>query len=335
MAKINKFKYYQAHESNYTKGRGGKTIKYFTVHHTAGNESTLRYLWGNPNRNASSHFYAGDNHSEQYVDTDDTAWTNSNWTSNQESITCETRGDWRNGYKDTSTLVQLCEIMYECLKLYPNLNINYHMDVSRSGTLCPADLKHKGYALEQWNKAKNRIRVEKEALKQNELKTDIKDKKVILIRDANLWDMNFTTWSGARAIKALPKGTVIDVAGIYNHKLGGKYYLSNYSWNKGLNNGINIKDCADYVAPKPAPEPKPTPKPAPEPTPEPVKDESAGTLPPISVDPNGEKINEILQIVRWIKNFLAGDVDNKLGKIINYLRILPAWLGKFAKNIRK
>lgn len=333
MTKIKKYPFYPAHESNYTKGRKGYTIKYFTVHHTAGFESSLRWLWGNPNRNASSHFFAGDNHSEQYVSLNDGAWTNGNFKSNMESITVETRGDWRNGYNDGTTRAQLRDIMYETLKIYPNLQLRYHMDVSDRSTLCPADLKHKGYAKAEWDAAQNRLKVEREAAKPKNptsLRVDIPDKKVILVRDANLWDMSFKTWSGARAIKALPKGTVIDVAGQYNHELGGKYYLSNYSWNAGKNWGINVKDCQDYTPPKPAPKP-----PKDEPVTPPHKDSGAGTLPPIPVDPKGDDIGEILQTVRWIKNFLAGDLDNKLSKILNYLKILPAWLGSFAKKVRR
>lgn len=318
--RVKQFPFYPADASNYTRGRGGRSIKYFTVHHTAGFEATLRYLWGNPARNGSSHFFAGDNSSEQYVDTVDTAWTNGNWQSNQESITCETRGDWRNGYRDGTTLNQLAEVMYRCLKAYPNLKLTYHQDVSDQSTACPADLKHKGYALECWNKAKNRIKVEQQNAQPKPtptpspkptLRVDIPDKKVILIRDTNLWDMSFKSFATARAVKALPKGTVIDVAGVYDHPLSKTdYYLSNYSWNAGQNYGISKADCQDYVAPKPAPvtTPKPdiTPPPKNPVTTPPIEEKpSAGTLPPIPVDPNGEKINEILVIVRWIKNLLA------------------------------
>jgi len=306
MTKIKKFKFYPAHTSNFTKGRGGRTIKYFTVHHTAGFESTLRHLWNNPDRNASSHFFAGDNHSEQYVDTDDTAWTNGVYRANQESITVETRGDWRNGYYDGTTLKQLAEIMYESLKLCPKLILKYHMDFK--STLCPADLKHKKYALQQWDIAKNRIKVENTASKPStpvNLRIDIPDKKVILIRDTNLWDMSFKSFATARAIKALPKGTVIDVAGVYDHPLSkSDYYLSNYSWNSGQNNGINQVDCKDYVPPKPEPQPTPDPIDVVKPKPE-VPDEGSGTLPPLPVDPDGNEITEILKIVRWIRDLLS------------------------------
>ena len=103
--------FYSAHYSNYTVGREGRAIKYFTVHHMAALNDTLRYLWGNPDRNGSSHFGVFNGYYEQYVDTDNTAWTNGNWLSNTESITCETRGDWRNGFYDRATLNTLTEVM--------------------------------------------------------------------------------------------------------------------------------------------------------------------------------------------------------------------------------
>jgi len=306
--------FYEAHSSNFTKGREGNTPQKFVVHHTAAFESTLRLLWQNPARNGSSHLFIGQGYYEQYVSLLDTAWTNGNWQSNLRSITAEVRGDWR-GYRDQATLDSLTEAMYQSLKLFPDLTLSYHMDESTKTTLCPADLKHKGYALECWNKAKNRIAVEaKAATSPATLRIDIPDKKVKIIRDTNLWDMSFTSFAGARAIKALPAGTIIDVAGIYDHPLSkSDYYLSNYSWNAGKNWGINQADCEDYIEPKPtppptsvfAPIPAPNTLPAPKPPlPEPPT-EGAGTLPPIPVDLNGDKLNEILVIVRWIKNLLA------------------------------
>ena len=305
--------FYQAASSNYTPGRSGRAIKYFTVHHSAGFEDTLRYLWANPARNGSSHFFVSGSVREQYVDLNDTAWTNGNWISNCESITCETRGDWRNGYYDQATLNNLTEVMYQALKIYPNLQLTFHQDVSDVFTLCPADLKHLGYGLNCWNNAKNRIAVENQAAETPvvNLRTDIPDKKVILVRDANLWDMSFTTWAGAKAVKALPKGTVIDVAGVYNHALGGQYYLSNYSWNAGINNGINVKDCEDYTPPVVVPTPEPTPIPVPTP---PTPPSGSGTLPPVPVDPKGDplekRVSALEALVQKIVDFLAGLFTN-------------------------
>jgi len=308
--------FYPAAASNYTKGREGRSVKFFTVHHSAGWEQTLRHLWADPNRNGSSHLYVSGTVREQYVDLNDTAWTNNNWISNTESITCETRGDWRNGYYDQATLNNLTEMMYQCLKIFPGLQLQYHQDVSRSSTLCPADLKHKGYAAQCWQNAKNRIAVESQAAQPSHpanLRTDIPDKQVILIRDTNIWDMSFTSFANAKAVGSLKAGTVIDVAGVYDHPLSkSDYYLSKYSWDRGLNNGINQADCKDYTPPAPKPEPSvpnpaPTPPVVPTPTPKPPE-EGAGTAPPLPVDPNGDPINQRLTaleaVVKAITDFL-------------------------------
>jgi hypothetical protein len=272
-------------------------------------------MWADPARNGSSHFYVSGTVREQYVDTNDTAWCNGNWLSNTQSLSCETRGDWR-GYYDQATLNNLTEVMYQALKAYPSLQLTYHKDVSDKITLCPCDLKDKGYAAQCWQNAKNRIAVENTATQAPSvsLRTDIADKKVILIRDSNLWDMSFTTWAGAKAVKALPKGTVIDVAGIYNHQLGGKYYLSNYSWNSGVNNGINVKDCEDYVAPVVPPTPTPEPPANTPPTTTPPTNENSGTIPPVPVDPAGnpleERVKTLEALVQKIIDFLTSMFKN-------------------------
>jgi hypothetical protein len=142
--------YYPANTANYTKGRQGNAVDRITVHHTAGFESTLRHLYANPLRAGSAHFFVHPSYIEQYVDTADTAWTNGNFSSNLRAITIEVRGDWR-GYYDQKTLDNLRKLFRELRLAHPNARITYHMDESTKATLCPADLKHKGYALKEWN----------------------------------------------------------------------------------------------------------------------------------------------------------------------------------------
>lgn len=142
--------FFPAHPANYTKGRQGNTVDRITVHHTAGMESTLKGLYENPKRQGSAHFFVHPQKIEQYVDTADTAWTNGNFSSNLRAITIEVRGDWR-GYRDQATLDNLRRLFAVLRKVYPNARLTYHMDESTKGTLCPADLKHKGYALQEWN----------------------------------------------------------------------------------------------------------------------------------------------------------------------------------------
>lgn len=255
--------FYQAHSNNFTRGRE-RAVRYITIHHSAGWENTLRYLWANPARGGSSHFWVGNNAGqiEQYVDTDDTAWCNGNWISNCESISCETRGDWR-GYYDQGTINNLEELMFRCLQVYPNLQLTFHQDVSDKFTLCPADLKNAGYAAQAWNRAKARLAPAPTPTPAPSKITyeKITPKRVELLKVASLWDFNFTSWATAKAVKTFGQGELIDVVAIATNQLGGKYYMTAYSYNDGnirATNGVNVVDVKDYVAPTPIPVP-PTP----------------------------------------------------------------------------
>ncbi|MFA5937331.1 MAG: N-acetylmuramoyl-L-alanine amidase, partial [Candidatus Paceibacterota bacterium] len=245
--------FYQANANNYARGRV-RPIRKLTIHHSAGWEATLRYLWADPNRNASSTFWVGNllNQIEQYVDTDDTPYTNGNYDSNSESLTVETRGDWR-GYYDRGTLDNLFKLMTMLLPHYPNLILEFHMDVSRSVTLCPADLKHKGYARAEWDRAVaqfNQPAPTPTPPVSHITYEAIAPKRVKLTRAANLWNFNFTNWANAQAVKPYNAGDVIDVVAVATNQVGGKYYMTAYSYNNGAvraTNGFNVVDCEDYA----------------------------------------------------------------------------------------
>jgi hypothetical protein len=243
--------FYQAASSNYSRGREAQAIKYITVHHSAGWEATLRYLWADPNRNGSSHFWVGNlaGQIEQYVDTDDTAWTNGNWRSNLQSLTIETRGDWRNGYYSQSTLDNLGKLILELRKRWPNAVLEFHKDVSDKITLCPADLKDKGYARVVWDAVTGQLNPPPAPAPKITYEK-ITPKRVQLKYAANLWDFNFTAWANAKSVKVFGAGEVIDVVAIATNQLGGKYYMTAYSYNNGAvraTNGFNVADVKDYV----------------------------------------------------------------------------------------
>ena len=247
MAKLQGVPFYQANGTNYSAGRE-QPIRYITIHHSAGWEQTLRYLWADPNRNASSHFWVGNAHMEQYVDTNDTAWTNGNWRSNNESITIEVRGDWR-GYYDQATLNNLGSLLYKLRQLYPNVAIEYHKRVSDKITLCPADLFDKGYARVVWDTVTNQLNPPTPPKPQVDYRK-ITPKRIKLKVAANLWNFNFTDWSKAQAVKPYGAGSVIDVVAVATNALGGKYYMTAHSYDEGrirATHGFNVKDCEDYV----------------------------------------------------------------------------------------
>lgn len=130
--------------------------------------------------------------------------------------------------------------------------------------------------------------------------TDIPNKQVKLVRDANLWDLHFAKYPDAKVVKALTAGTQIEVSAIAKHPLGSQYYLSEYSFSKGIGNGINVKDCEDVVAPVPTPPvvTPPVPEPAPIPVPTPI---------PVPIDKNwllaalGALIASIQAIINKVK----------------------------------
>jgi hypothetical protein len=266
--------WYPAHPSNQTAGRGGNPIDRITIHHTAANNTTLRHLWADPARNGSSHFFVSDKVIEQYVDTNNTAWTNGNFASNQRSISIEVNGDWRNGYYNQGTLNNLQRLLVELRRNFPTTRIAYHMDESLSRTLCPADLKHKGYALTVWNNAGAILQPKPPAPAPITYQA-IAKKQIILTRDASLWNFNFTRWSDAKSTGSYPKGYVVsNVVAIATNSLGGKYYMTEYSYNNGAvraTNGFNVSDVKDYTTP-------PVVIPPTEPTPPPV-------VPPVVVPP--------------------------------------------------
>jgi hypothetical protein len=288
--------WYPASPTNQTAGRGGNSIDRITIHHTAANNTTLRYLWADPARNGSSHFFVSGTVIEQYVDTDNTAWTNGNFASNQKSISIEVNGDWRNGYYNQSTLNNLQKLLVELRRKFPTTRITYHMDESLKSTLCPADLKHKGYALTVWNNA-GAILQPKPPTPAPITYRAITPKKVILIRDANLWNFNFTTWSGAKAVGSYPTGHVVDVVAEATNPLGAKYYMTAYSYNNGAvraTNGFNITDVKNYVAP-----PLPVP-----PKPEPPVDPVVVIPPPVPPVPNPDS-NAVVAFLTMLRDLIT------------------------------
>ena len=75
---------------NFTPGRGGRTIRYITRHHTAGvlNADQINSVW--QSRPASATYLIGvTGIVSQHVWDKDTPWSNANSVSNQESITIE------------------------------------------------------------------------------------------------------------------------------------------------------------------------------------------------------------------------------------------------------
>ena len=118
--------------------------------------------------------------------------------------------------------------------------------------------------------------------------------KYVLNKDANLWNFNTTTWQ-MQAIKQFKKGEIFEVFGqALNTKLNATYYVTEYSFNKKITNGVNPADLDLYTPPVAVP---PTPPPEQQPQPLPPN-------PPAPVEPtDGEKISFIYKAIKAILAF--------------------------------
>lgn len=139
--------YVPADKSNYTEGRGVAVDK-ITLHHMAGINSaeTCGNIFARPGRNGSTHYGIGVNGEiGVYVEEEDTAWADSNWSSNCRSITIENSnsaegGDWPISDATLDSCIRLCADIakrYNMGTLIPGQNLTWHrMYVA---TICPGE----------------------------------------------------------------------------------------------------------------------------------------------------------------------------------------------------
>jgi hypothetical protein len=214
------------------------------------------------------------------------------------------------GYKKGGWLInELEELTGKTLTLYPHKYWN--------ATECPGSIDMNRLRAEankwkagQYDQTAPPVVVTEPPKTANLEITDITNKKVRLIRDANLWDLHFTSYSQAKAIKSLPSGTEVEVAATAKHQLGSTYYLSEYSFQRGIGNGINVKDCEDVGEPAEQIEeppivtpPKEVEIPVPLPTPpEPPVEEAKPT--PVDEEQN-RRLTAIESFIAAIKAFFS------------------------------
>lgn len=150
-----------AYVGNYTKGRNGHNIKAITIHHMAGRLSAQNCgrIFQTVGRNGSSHYGIGyDGAIAQYVSENDTAWTNSNWNSNLESVTIETSDNDSTWYVNDTTLNSLIRLVADIAKrnrlgiLVKGRNVTWHSMFAN--TDCPGKylLSKMDYIISEANK---------------------------------------------------------------------------------------------------------------------------------------------------------------------------------------
>ena len=154
-----------ADEGNYTKGRSGRNIEAITIHHMAGRLTAEQCgrIFQAKGRYGSSHYGVGyDGSIANYVDEEDTAWTNSNWDSNCKSVTIETSDNDNSWYVNDTTLNALIKLVADIAKrrnlgtLVPGKNLTWHSMFTN--TTCPGDyLRNKmQYIADEANKINNK-----------------------------------------------------------------------------------------------------------------------------------------------------------------------------------
>ena len=154
-----------ADKGNYTRGRSTK-IRCITIHHMAGinTAESCGKIFQRVGRHGSSHYGIGkDGEIGVYVEEENTAWTNSNWASNCESVTIEnsndkTGGDWHVSDATLNSLVKLVADIAKrngLGKLVPGENLTWHSMYAK--TTCPGDyLRSKmEYIADEANKLNN------------------------------------------------------------------------------------------------------------------------------------------------------------------------------------
>ena len=149
---------------NYTKGRSGRKIEAITIHHMAGRLTAEQCgrIFQAKGRYGSSHYGVGyDGSIANYVDEEDTAWTNSNWDSNCKSITIEISDNDNSWYVNDITLNAVIKLVADIAKrrglgtLVPGKNLTWHSMFTN--TTCPGDyLRSKmQYIADEANKINN------------------------------------------------------------------------------------------------------------------------------------------------------------------------------------
>lgn len=273
----------------------------------AAHDSIVNYLNGRAaaGQAPTANYVASESKLTLCVSPDNVAWTSSN--GNSTTIGVEGSPHFTEAYyKKLGWLHDQLEQRYG-----KTLAVWVHFDW-QAGTECSPLVKQKirDYA-NQWRKEREAPVVTSPPVQPPNSTTvtlqiaDITNKKVRLIRDANLWDLAFKSYPEAKSVKTLPAGTIVEVSATAKHPLGSTYYLSEYSYSRGVGNGINVKDCEDYADPVAPPKDTSVVQP---PTDAPINEAPVITpVPtpvPIPVPTTEERLTALEKIVKAITDFL-------------------------------
>lgn len=99
-------------------------------------------------------------------------------------------------------------------------------------------------------------------------------------KNANMWNYNAATWADFKSVKQFNQGDIFTVYAIAdNHNVHAKYGVTEFSYTRGITNGVNMADLDIVTTPE-----QPIPTPPPEQTPpvdKPVVDAPTGPTGPV------------------------------------------------------
>lgn len=211
-----------------------------TIHNTANKASAMSevsYMIGNSKR-VSFHYAVDDYRVVQGIETNRNSWNagdGANGNGNRKSISIEICYSLNGG--EQFTKAEQNGAMFTALLLkergWDITKVKKHQDWS--GKYCPHRTLDLG-----WGRFLNMV---ESYLYTFDIK-NIDSKKVILIQDTPLYNFDNEV---STEVKGYPKDTILEVSAIATTSNGTSYYLTNYSYLKGINNGFNINYCKDYV----------------------------------------------------------------------------------------
>ena len=243
---------------NQSNGRGGHKINALVIHwwsDPAQNPSTAGVVnWlCNPAAQVSAHYVVSGTNRECYhlVADQHTAWHAGNFTANQSTLGLELDPRCRNSDYDVAA-----EVIADLWKHYGKLPLKRHKDFV--ATACPGNYDINRLAREAERKLNPPAPVKPAPTAPKATKLP-KKLEFTAKRDASVWNLlSYPNW---KAVTTVKKGGKFIAYGQINFN-NSVYYVTEYSFGKGLKNGVNQVDLAPV--PPPAPKPAPTPDPTPE-----------------------------------------------------------------------
>ena len=260
-------KWVGAHPDNYTIGRGGNNVNGIVIHHAVTTDiNVMDNVFLQPGRYGSAHYGISGLAVHQYVDENDTAYHCSNWWGNQNTIGIEfvnssLGGDYPVSDETLWTGVKLVADIarrYNLGRLYVNPSedcpkISGHRDWQGASTYCPGDYLYSRlqYICDEANKMNFPEPTPTPTIEW----VDVPETTMRVDGVTHLYDI-------------VTGQQICDISGdvtFVQKTSDGKWVRTQYSKDKGLNNGIAYHRLMPI--PEPTPEPTPEPEPQPEPTP--------------------------------------------------------------------